>query len=75
MFIVIELQTNNGVTGNFVFAFGNLEDAYAKYYNILAAAAKSNVEIHTALILTADGSVVRCEHFEHPVEQVEVAEE
>lgn len=39
MFIVLELQTNGGKTGNFTFAFDNLADAYAKYYTILAAAA------------------------------------
>ena len=64
MFIVIELQTTGGTTGNFVFPYANLEDAYAKYYAILSAAAESSVEIHTALILTADGSVVRSEHFD-----------
>lgn len=64
MYIVIELQTNNGTTGNFVFAFADLADAYAKYYTILAAAAKSNVEVHTALILTETGGIVRAECFD-----------
>ena len=64
MFIVIELQTTNGVTGNFVFAFDNLADAYAKYYAILSAAAKSSVEVHTALILTETGGIVRAECFD-----------
>lgn len=68
MYIVIELQTNNGTTGNFVFAFADLADAYAKYYSILSSAAKSSVELHTALIITADGSVVRSEHFAHAKE-------
>lgn len=64
MFIVIELQTNSGKTGNFVYAFDKLADAYAKYYTILAAAAKSNVEVHTALILTETGGIVRAECFD-----------
>lgn len=64
MYIVIELQTNNGTTGNFVFAFADLADAYAKYYTILAAAAKSSVEVHTALILTETGGIVRAECFD-----------
>ena len=64
MFIVIEMQTNGDKTGNFTFAFDNLADAYAKYYTILAAAAKSNVEVHTALILTETGGIVRSECFD-----------
>ena len=64
MFIVLELQTNGGKTGNFVYAFDNLSDAYAKYYTILAAAAKSNMEVHTALILTETGGIVRAECFD-----------
>lgn len=64
MFIVLELQTNGGKTGNFVYAFDELADAYAKYYTILAAAAKSNVEVHTALILTETGGTVREECFD-----------
>lgn len=68
MYIVIELQTNNGETGNFVYSFTDLADAYAKYFSILAAAAKSTVEVHTALLITETGNVVRAEHFDHPKE-------
>ena len=64
MFIVLELQTNNGKTGNFVYAFDELADAYAKYYTILAAAAKSSVEVHAAMILTEKGEVIRVECFD-----------
>lgn len=64
MFIVIELQTTGGKTGNFTFAFDNLADAYAKYYAILSAAAKSSVEVHAALILTEKGEVIRVECFD-----------
>lgn len=64
MYIVIELQTNGGTTGNFVFAYADLADAYAKYHAILSAAAKSNVEVHTALILTETGGIVRAECFD-----------
>lgn len=72
MFIVIELQTSNGATGNFVFSFATIEEAYAKYYAILSAASTSNVELHTALILTADGNVVRSEHFDRRKEVPEI---
>lgn len=73
MYIVIELQTNNGITGNFVFAYSDKADAYAKYHAILSAAAVSSVECHTAVILTETGQVVRTETFAHTQEQ-EVSE-
>lgn len=72
MYIVIELQTTNGTTGNFVFAFADLADAYAKYYSILSSAAKSSVELHTVLILTADGSIVRSERFDRREQSGEI---
>lgn len=71
MYIVIELQTNNGATSNFVFAFADLADAWAKYYSILSAAAKSNVEVHAAAIITETGRLVASEHFAHAKESEE----
>lgn len=64
MYIVLELQTTGGKTGNNAYAFDKLADAYAKYYAILSAAAKSNVEVHTARILTETGGIVRAECFD-----------
>lgn len=64
MYIVIELQTSKGTTGNFVFSFADLADAWAKYHAILSAAAKSSVEVHAALILTETGGIVRAECFD-----------
>ena len=76
MYIVIELQTNGGVTGNFVFAFTDIADAYAKYYTILSVAAKSSVEVHAAIILDETGKMIANEHFAHEkaVEETEVEE-
>lgn len=75
MYIVIELQTNNGTTGNFVFAYADLADAYAKYHAILSAAAKSSVEVHAAVILNEIGGVIESAHFAHhketEVEEIE----
>lgn len=64
MYIVIELQTNNGKTANIVNAYDDLYTAFNKYHSILAAAAVSTVEVHTALILTETGGVVRAECFD-----------
>lgn len=64
MYIVIELQTNNGKTANIVNAYADLNTAFNKYHSILAAAAVSSVEVHTALILTETGGIVRAECFD-----------
>ena len=68
MYIVIELQTNNGITGNFVFAYSDKADAYAKYHAILSAAAKSSVEVHAAVILNEVGNTIASSHFVHAKE-------
>ena len=66
MFIVIEMQTNNGTTAIVPpVTFDDINKAYQKYYQILSAAAVSSVPTHTAIILTERGDVVRVEHFEH----------
>lgn len=71
MYIVIELQTNNGKTANIVNSYAEMPDAWAKYYSILSAAAKSNVEVHAAAILTETGRLIASEHFAHAKESEE----
>lgn len=73
MYIVIELQTNNGITGNFVFAYSDKADAYAKYHAILSAAAKSSVDVHAAVILNEVGTTIASSYFVHDKE-AEVSE-
>ncbi len=65
MFIVIEMQTNGGEVATIINKYTDLNQAYQKYYTVLAAAAVSNVEVHTAVILTETGKVVASEHFAH----------
>lgn len=70
MYIVLELQTTNGTTAVVPpVAFDNLEQAYQKFYTVLAAAAVSSVQIHSATMLNENGDLIRAEHFEHPVEE------
>ena len=76
MYIVLELQTNNGVMSALTYQFTELAEAYAKYHTILSFAAVSSVEFHTALILTETGRVVASEHFAHETKaETEVTEE
>jgi hypothetical protein len=56
-YVVIEIQTDaNEHTATLVTVYDNLAQAESKYYTILAAAALSNLFIHSAVIVTADGS-------------------
>ena len=65
MYIVIEIQTSNGQASVLNNTYANLNTAYQAYYTILAAAAVSQVEVHTAILLNEHGGVVSAESFEH----------
>lgn len=65
MYIVIELQTNGNTTTNLVNAYDTRAEAEQKYHLILSAAAVSNVEIHAAVMLTAEGMVINSQAYHH----------
>lgn len=65
MFIIIELQTNNGQTANIVQTRESKEEAMSVYHSILAAAAVSNVEFHTALVMDERGQYLARECYMH----------
>lgn len=64
-YIVIELQTTNGQTSNIVTTYSDLAHAESAYHSILASAALSEVEYHTALILNEQGMTIEQRCFEH----------
>lgn len=68
VFIVIEMQTNGTEVATITNKYTESEKALQKYFQILAAAVTSNVEVHTAVIMTETGRVVRAEHFKHETE-------
>ena len=68
MYIVIEMQTNGETTATLANAYTDKNTAYQKYHTILAAAAVSAVEVHTAVILNEFGYIEARESFEHTVE-------
>lgn len=68
MFIVTELQTNNGTTAVLTDVFTDESLANQKYYQILSFAAVSTVEIHSAAILNEYGGVLKNECFMHKSE-------
>ena len=65
MFIVIEIQENNGTVGNIVTAHETQEAAEAKFHTILAAAAVSAVPKHSAVLLSDEGFPLRNECYKH----------
>ena len=68
MYIVIELQTNtSGTVGNIVTAYNTREQAFQKFYTILAAAAVSSLPVHAAVILDNKGILIASQAFEHEV--------
>lgn len=68
MFVVIELQTND-TTANIVNAYSDRNVAEQRYHQILAAAATSDVKLHSAVMLTSEGFFIKSEHYEHPTEE------
>ena len=68
MYYVIELQTNaDGTSGNFVFQFDTLPEAYTKFYTVLTFAAQSQVLVHSALLVDRAANVIERKSFTHPV--------
>lgn len=73
MFIVIEIQSTNDNASTIVNKYDTLPEAQQKYHNILAAAAVSEVPVHTAMIIEPTGNTVRVESFNH-AQETEVEE-
>jgi hypothetical protein len=68
-YIVMEIQTGfDGTVGNLVTTYDNQADAESAYYLILAAAVKSNLMIHTAMLFTNDGNVIMSKNYVHESE-------
>lgn len=66
MYIVMEIQTNdNGAVGTIVYQFDTLQEAEAKYHALLAVAATSALPVHSAVILTNAGTMVKSEFYRH----------
>ena len=64
-YIVIEMQTTNGVTATLHNTYDNYPQAEQKYHTVLAAAAVSSVPLHSAAMLTERGNLVKYECYDH----------
>ena len=65
MYIVIELQTTKGETSSIVTTKPSKNEAMSAFHSIMAAAAISNVEYHTAVVMDRKGQYIAKECYEH----------
>lgn len=63
MYIVIELQNNNGTVSNIVTAYNTQDQAEQKYHEILKYAAVTTLTSHAAVILNERGEMIRAESY------------
>ena len=69
-YIVIEMQTTNGSTSVLPpTTKATLNEAENKYHTVLAAAAISAVETHSAALLNERGQLIKYECFEHAAQE------
>ena len=64
-YIVLESQTTNGSTAVLTTTKPTLNEAENKYHTVLAAAAISAVDVHSAALLNERGQLIKYECFEH----------
>ena len=71
MFIIIELQTTDNVTSNIVTTKTTKDEAMSTYHSILAAAAISSVQYHTAVVMDEKGVLIAKECYQHQNQIIE----
>ena len=66
MFVVLELQrSGESSLATLTDTFVDQDMAEQKYHTILAAAAVSQIGLHSAVMLTEDGRVLKSESYRH----------
>lgn len=76
MFIILEAQTyNDGNVGTIVNSYTDKNTAESEYHKVLAAAAISNVPVHTCFMLASNGLVLKSECYKHEVAPESESEE
>lgn len=71
MYIVIEIQKNSdGTVGNLVSTYETYTSAESAWHSILSVAATSQVEKHSAVLLSEDGFQLRHECYKHDGTQI-----
>lgn len=66
MYIVIEMQTDNGSTALLpALTYTDRNDAESAYHLKLGSAAVSSVDVHTVVMLDEHGDIVKREYYNH----------
>lgn len=65
MYIVIEIQNDNGNVTATPLSYENYYQALNKYYDILRYACVTSLKVHSACILDESGAVLKNESFEN----------
>ena len=74
-FIVIEIQTGaDGTVATLTTAYDSYGAAFSKYHTILAAAAVSELPIHSAVVLDPSGTVLANQCYTHGTTSADEAE-
>ena len=67
MFVVIEIQKNGENASPITNLYTDKEAAYSKYHTILAAAAISEIQEHSAILVSEEGNYVLHEKFRNRI--------
>lgn len=68
MYLVLELQSNEGVLSTIPLQYDTEELAMQKYYLILSAAVVSTIDCHAAVVMDPRGVVLASMYYEHNTE-------
>ena len=74
MYAVLEMQKTGETLSVITTTFEDRQTAESKFHQVLQYAAVSNVPIHSAAIMSEDGSLLKRESFRHTVVESEVEE-
>ena len=66
MFVVIEMQ--NGIVGQNAWSYESRADAETKVYQVLSEVVKSPVPVHTVMLVTDEGFVIKNECYKHGID-------
>lgn len=64
-YLVIELQSTGDSLSNIVTTHDTINQAESKFYQILTSAAVSTVPVHSAVVMTDRGRVLKHECYKH----------
>lgn len=74
MYILLELKLTGSDFSNNITTYGAEMEAKIAYYQLLAQAISSEVELHTIILMTIDGNIIEKQSFAHQIGEPNVVE-